>query len=139
MKTLFSIAFNRSVADIWLLLLRVSVGASMLTHGIPKLKLLFTVQDIQFPDPLHVGPVLSLSLAVMAEALCSAALILGLGTRLIVLPLLFTMGMAILVIHASDPFAARELALLYFLVFTVFLVMGPGKYSLDNYVSAFFK
>jgi len=139
MKALFSVSSHTGLSQVWLLLFRVTVGASMLTHGIPKLQTLLTAPEIQFPDPLGVGPVASMALAVTAEALCSVALILGLLTRLALLPLMFTMGMAFFVIHSGDPFSARELAALYFLVFSTLWVTGPGKWSLDALISRFLK
>jgi len=41
------------------------------------------------------------------------------------------MVVAGLVVHADDPWARKELALLYLLVGVVILVAGPGRLSLD--------
>jgi putative oxidoreductase len=35
------------------------------------------------------------------------------------------------IVHAEDPFAMKEKALLFLLIFVVQFVTGPGKYSLD--------
>lgn len=42
------------------------------------------------------------------------------------------MGTAFLVFHAEDPFGEKELALLYLSAFTVLLVTGPGRFSIDG-------
>ena len=36
-------------------------------------------------------------------------------------------------IHADDPFARKEKALLFALIFIVLLISGGGKYSVDNH------
>lgn len=115
-----------------LLLLRVLSGVFMLTHGVGKLGALLGPGPIQFPDPIGLGAATSLVLAVFAEFLCSILLILGLGTRLAAIPLLITMLVAGLIVHAADPFAGKELALLYAVAFAAIALLGPGRYSIDN-------
>ncbi len=105
----------------------------MLTHGTPKLIKLFSSEEIAFADPFGVGMGFTLALAVFAEFICSILVILGLGTRLAVIPLIITMFTAAFIIHAADPFSGKEMALLYLLTFTVILITGAGKHSLDFY------
>jgi len=106
----------------------------MLTHGYPKLQKLLAGGEIQFFDFMGIGATASLALAVFAEVLCSVLLVLGLGTRLASIALAITMGVAVFLRHAEDPFAEKEKALLYLLVYLTILVFGPGKYSLDSLV-----
>ena len=61
-------------------------------------------------------------------------LIFGLMTRLAALPLMFGMLMAFFVIHGADPFAVRELPLLYLGVYVFLLWGGAGSYSLDEWI-----
>ncbi|MGB7841956.1 MAG: DoxX family protein [Salinimicrobium sp.] len=133
MKKIYSTNYNLASIDLALLVLRVGISLLMLTHGIPKLFTLFGGGDIQFFDPYGLGGEASLTLAVIAEFLCSVLLILGLGTRLAVIPLMLTMLTATFVIHIDDNFARQELPLLYLLVYTVLLITGAGKYALDFY------
>jgi putative oxidoreductase len=117
--------------DIVLLILRVTVGIFMLTHGLGKLQSLLGSAPIQFLDPLGVGETASLALTVFAEVFCSLLLIIGLGTRLVAIPLLFTMMVATLVIHINDGFGRQELPLLYALIYISIATIGAGKYSMD--------
>lgn len=114
-----------------LLLLRVAAGATMAAgHGWGKL-LAFSEEAATFPDPLGIGNRLSMTGAVGAELFCSALVALGLGTRLAALPVAFTMTVAAFVIHASDPFGRKELAIVYLAIFLALAIVGPGRYSLD--------
>jgi putative oxidoreductase len=132
MKQLFSINYNRSLADLWLLLLRIGAALGIMTHGYPKLMKLLAGGTIKFSDPLGIGATASLSLAVFAEFFCAILLGLGLGTRFAALVLSITMAVAAFIQHANDPFARKELAVVYLLVFLTLLVFGPGRYSLDS-------
>lgn len=105
----------------------------MLTHGFPKLIKLFGSEEIVFADPFGMGMATTLALAVFAEFVCSILVIIGLGTRLAAVPLIITMFTAAFVIHAPDPFQRKEMALLYLVIFTVILITGAGKHSLDYY------
>lgn len=42
------------------------------------------------------------------------------------------MGVAGFVAHAADPFAKKEMALLYLAACVMFIFTGAGKYSLDS-------
>lgn len=116
--------------SVGLLTLRVAFGCFMLVHGIQK-AMGFSAMSETFPDPMGVGNQLSLMLAIGAEVGCSILLILGLGTRLAVVPLAFTMIVALFVIHAADPWKTKELAALFLAVYGVIFLTGPGFFSLD--------
>ncbi|MGQ8337688.1 DoxX family protein [Sunxiuqinia sp. A32] len=124
---------NEVIENLWLLVLRVSAGTFMLTHGIPKLLKLLE-GNTGFADPFGFGETISLILAVFAEVICSVLIIVGAGTRLATLPLIITMAVAVFMVHGSDPFQRKELALLYLLAFITVLVFGGGKYSLGKYI-----
>lgn len=121
--------------SLMLLLLRITTGGLMLMHGMSKLSMLLSGEVVAFPDPLGVGTFASLSLAVFAEVFCSMLIIFGLATRFAAIPLLITMLIAVLIIHAGDAFGKKELPLLYSLIFAVIAVFGAGKYSLDYWLS----
>jgi putative oxidoreductase len=122
------------LTSVGLLVVRVGAGAMMLFgHGIDKL-LTFGHKASYFPDPFGIGSAPSLALATFAEFVCSILLILGLLTRLAALPLLVTMVVAALVIHADDPWSKKELALLYAVPFLSLLFTGPGNFSLDDVI-----
>jgi len=102
-----------------------------MVHGIQKV-MGFSEISAVFPDPIGVGGQLSLIMAIGAEVGCSILLILGLGTRLAVVPLAFTMIVALFVVHGADPWKMKELAALYLAVYAVIFITGPGDLSLDQ-------
>ena len=120
------------IPSLGLLLFRIVFGGFMLVgHGWGKL-MSFGETAAQFPDPLGIGNELSMGAAVFAEVVCSALVMLGLATRFFVLPLVFTMIVAAFVVHGGDPFATKELALVYLSAFALLYFTGPGSLSIDR-------
>lgn len=132
MKKIFSTDFPGNYAQMIWLVFRVTVGIFMLTHGIPKLMKLLSGAEIQFADPYGLGVALSFVLVIFAEFLCSILIILGLATRLAVIPLMITMLTAAFYAHADDPFSTKEKPLLFFVVFVLMFFFGSGRYSVDR-------
>jgi len=133
MSRIFSTKVGNFNLNIGLFILRVSAGGFMLSHGYPKLQRLLA-GEMNFGDPLGLGPEVSLVLAVFAEFVCAILVMLGLGTRLATIPLIVTMAVAAFIAHGADPFGRKEMALLYLVVFVVLLLTGGGKYSADNFM-----
>lgn len=131
MKRFFHYHQHQRYMDVALLLLRLSVGPFMLTHGIPKLMRFFGEDPVRFSDPIGLGMIPSLVLAVFAEVICSVLLTLGFFTRWVALPLIMTMSVATFVVHGGDGFGSMETALLYLLIYVFLFAAGPGRYSLD--------
>lgn len=129
---------NPGPTDLWssigLLILRLAAGAMMIYgHGWKKL-MSFSEKAGTFPDPIGLGNELSMALAVGAEVGAAALLVIGLFTRLAAVPLMFTMIVAAFVVHGDDPFARKELALMYLSVFTALACVGGGRFSVDGAV-----
>ena len=117
-----------------LLILRVGIGfLSMSQHGWEKL-IGFSEKAGAFPDPVGLGPQISLGLMVFAEFFCSIFIIFGFITRLSALPPVIGMLVATFIIHAEDPFSKKEFALLYAIPYLTLVFTGPGKFSLDRLI-----
>lgn len=131
MKRLFSIIYTTKNVDFALLITRIAIALLMLTHGFPKTAGL-SESPVKFMDVFGMGATLSLILAVFAEVVCSIFVLVGLGTRLAVIPLIITMLIAVLHVHSNDPFAKQEVGLLFLLVYIILFILGSGKYSIDS-------
>lgn len=122
---------NTPLQDLGLLVVRLLAGGMMLTHGIPKIGRLLGEGPVKFADPFGLGPEISLIMAIFAEVVCAALIMLGFKTRLAAIPLMITMLVAAFYAHWDDPFGKKELPLLYFGVFLGVLVVGAGRYAVD--------
>ena len=134
MKKLLSIRYSTSAFNLALLILRVGTGILMMNHGYDKL-LNFEKYSSQFMTFLGMSGTVSLALVVFAEFFCSIFLVLGLFTRLAVIPLIIDMSVAVLKAHNVDVFGEGELPSLFFLVFVTILLIGPGKISVDGMIN----
>jgi putative oxidoreductase len=126
--------FLPSSTDTALLLLRLWIGGSMLVlHGWGKL-INFKEYSRTFANPLGIGPLPSVSLAVFGEVVCSVLLILGLFTRFAALGGAITMGVAFFIVHkmAFKGPASGELAFIYLAAYLTILVAGSGRYAIEG-------
>jgi putative oxidoreductase len=116
-----------------LLLLRVVTGLAFLFHGWPKIQNPFGWMPPESPVPGILQ-----CLAALSEFGGGILLILGLLTPLAALGLAGTMTFAITMVHmrSGHPFVAQggpsyELAANYLVHMLVFLLLGPGAFSVD--------
>lgn len=120
-----------------MLLLRLVMGVAFLFHGWSKIQ-----------NPLHwldgapnAPPGALQALAAVAEFGGGIGLILGLITPLCAAGIFFTMAYAVAThVLRGDPFVSKgggsfELALVYLTVSVALLLMGPGRYSLDQLIA----
>ncbi len=121
-----------TMTNFGLLFLRLSAAGLMLGgHGWGKL-IGYSEYSDKFPDPLGIGPGASMAAAIFAEVFCSILVILGIGTRLAVIPLVFTMLVAVLLVHADDPFQKKEFAMVYAIPFVTLFFTGGGRFVLGH-------
>jgi putative oxidoreductase len=132
-KLLSPARWSADATDAASFVLRLSLGLLMLTHGYPKLMTLLS-GDMKFADPIGIGEPASLVLTVFAEFVCSLLLVVGLWTRLALIPLMFTMIIAVSFIHFSDGMDKKEHALMYLLPYVALFLLGSGKFSLDAFL-----
>ena len=117
-----------------LLVLRIGVSASLMTHGYGKL-MNYESLSTKFMSHLFLSSEFTLSLVIFAELFCAFFILIGFGTRIFSIPVMYNFIIAITVAHAGDPFGKMEKAVLFFTVFIALFIIGPGKYSVDYYIS----
>ncbi|HTL51788.1 MAG TPA: DoxX family protein [Planctomycetota bacterium] len=133
------------------LILRLGVGGYLLTHGWGKLQMLIDGNYTMLGDPIGLGPKLSLFLVMFAEFVCAILVMAGLATRIAAAVVVFSMGVAVFVAHATNPWTmeegfkqfmahltpmpiSREPAMMYLIPFLALAVAGAGRLSLDAIV-----
>lgn len=130
---LYSAPLKENATSATLLLFRVAFAILLMLHGWQKLQNYSMLSSV-FPDPIGIGQQLSLTLAIGAEFFAGIFVIAGFLTRLALIPMIFTMGVAFFVTHAADTFQVKELAFVYMVAFVILFITGPGNFSVDNIV-----
>lgn len=133
MKKFFSISYTNSSFNIAMLLLRIGAGGLLMSHGYQKL-VHFSEMQSKFMNFMGLGPTLSLCLVIFAEFFCSMFIIIGLFTRLVSVPPIIVMAVALFKAHNMDVFDTGEKAALFLVSFIVILLLGPGKASVDGII-----
>ena len=120
------------------LLLRLLTGTAFLFHGWSKIQNPFHWLD-QAPNP---PPGFLQALAAVAEFGGGIGILLGLLTPLCAAGILCTMLYAVAThVLRGDPFVGKggggsyELALVYLTIAVAFLLLGPGRFSIDNLIA----
>ena len=132
-RLLFPVKPDGTATSAILLIARIVFGILLMTPGPPP-RPPPPAPPADFPDPLGVGSPLSLGLAIFGELACSMAFIIGFLYRLAMIPIMFTMVVAFFVIHGNDPFATKELAFVYLVLFIMMYIIGPGKFAVDRWI-----
>ena len=133
-KLLFSGTENSITTDLMLALFRLFAGLSMaFGHGFKKVPpsegFIEHTGDLGFPLPEFFAYAAGLS-----EFAGALLLAFGLFTRPAAFFLAITMFVAAFINHAGDPFGNAEKAYIYFAIAILYLVLGSGKFSVDNMV-----
>lgn len=134
MKKLLSIHYNTLAFNTAMLILRITMGALMMAHGYSKL-IGFDSIKAKFYDFIGFGSTTSLALAIFAEFFCALFIIIGLFTRVVTIPLIITMSIALFQVHQMDFFDTGEKAALFLSGYVALLLCGPGKASVDGIAS----
>lgn len=140
MRTLYRkfVEGTEKLHDVQLLLFRFILAIGFYSPAMMKVKNLEGVAE-WFGSMSYPFPMVSAVLAMTTEVLGIVLLTLGLGTRIIALPMMFVLVVAIFTTHISNGFAAGdngfEIPLYYFLMLSALVVYGSGKFSLDHLLS----
>jgi len=135
MKKIFSTDYSSAAFNFSILILRVSTGLWLITkHGLVKLHDFSHLQS-HFYNFTGIGSNISLILAIFAELFCSSLVVLGLFTRLAVIPIIFMLIVAVFGAKGAQPLLNKELDFLYLIPFVVLLFCGPGRISVDAMIN----
>jgi putative oxidoreductase len=122
------------LGSVGLLALRLVMGTAFMFHGWPKIQ-----NPMEWMGAGASVPAIFQALAALAEFGGGMALIVGLLARLASLGIATNMIVALGMVHLphGDPFVSMtggrsyELAAIYLACAIVFVILGPGRYSLD--------
>lgn len=118
-----------------MLLFRVLVSLELMTvHGLKKIGIGVNVAEI-VPNPLHLRDAFNNGFAIGANIIAPVFIMLGLLTRITILPVLAVTLTGYFVLHWNDALLVKDVPFIYSIVFMLIWVLGPGKYSLDYLVN----
>ncbi len=137
MKSMYETVTKKLKPDWILLVIRLVLGVIFVQSGLGKL--MDFGQTVQFFASLGIpAPAINAGVASTMELTGGIALIAGLGVRILSIPLIFIMIVAILTVQLSAIAGIEDLIRLqefdYILMFLVLIIMGAGKYSLDYFL-----
>jgi putative oxidoreductase len=116
-----------NVATLWL---RLGLGIAMIPHGYDKF-IHYAEYQTSFMRFLGLSDSVSLTLAIGAELVCSILLMMGLLTRLVLIPLIITALVIVFVAHEGDIIGEGAAGFVLLIGYVTSLLLGPGAYSLD--------
>ena len=123
-------AFN----NIALLIFRILLALELFrVHGMKK----FRVENGQrehVPNPLGLPDKLNGMVATFSDTVVPFLIMLGVGTRLVVLPTIGVTAIGYFVVHRKDSLEVRDVPYMYTLCLLFILALGAGTYSIDNYL-----
>jgi putative oxidoreductase len=123
-------SFNNAALLVFRILLAIELFS---VHGMKK----FRVENGQrehVPNPLHLPEKLNGLVATFSDTVVPFLIILGVGTRIAILPTIGVTAVGYLVVHRKDSLEVRDVPYMYTLSLLLILALGAGKYSLDYYL-----
>jgi len=128
---------SEKIKDLPLLFLRLALAYGFWSPATTKWKDINAIGE-WFASMEMPLPLLNAYLAAGTEIVGVFLLILGFGTRLISIPLMITMLVAIFMVHGANGFGAGnngyEIPLYYLLMLFTLTVYGSGKISIDHLI-----
>ena len=118
-----------------MLLFRVIVSIELMAaHGFKKLGIGAPAAE-QIPNPLGLPEMLNQGFAIASNLFFPVLVILGLVTRLAVLPILAVTLTGYFILHWHDALLVKDVPFIYSVIYLLILVLGPGKYSVDHVIN----
>lgn len=102
-------------------------------HGMKKFRI-ENGQKEHVPNPLHLPEKLNGLVATFSDTVVPFLIILGMGTRLAVLPTIGVTAIGYFVVHKNDSLEVRDVPYMYTLSLLFLLALGAGTYSIDHYI-----
>lgn len=117
--------------DLGILFLRLVFGGLFSWHGYDALHH-YDLYLSMSKSTIGLDAKLEFNLVVFSQFIGGILILIGLLTRLAVIPIFIAMSVAFFVAHKNDPFFQKELPFVYWLLCIVIFVLGSGRFSIDQ-------
>ncbi len=132
-QILYSDAGN-NINNVALLFFRILLAAELFrVHGMKKFRLENGLPE-QIPNPLHLPERLNKLVAVFSDTIAPFLLMLGIASRLVILPTIGVTTIGYFVVHRKDSPEVRDIPYMYTLCLLFIWVVGPGSFSIDQFL-----
>lgn len=117
--------------NVIMLFFRTAISLELIiVHGLKKLGINGAERE-NIPNPFHLNEAFNDIIAISANLLFPVFVIIGLFTRIAVLPILAVTLTGYFVVHLNDVLSTKDIPFMYSLAYLLILVLGPGRYSVD--------
>jgi putative oxidoreductase len=116
-------------------LFRVIVSLELIiVHGLKKVGIGVSEAEL-IPNPLHLPQHLNEYFAIGVNLIAPVFIIMGLLTRLAIIPVLAVILTDFFVLPWNDALLVNDVPFIYSAIFLLILILGPGKYSIDYFIN----
>lgn len=134
-KLLLSSDLGSPLYNFALLFFRVAIAAQLLVvHGLKKIGVGVDTAEV-IPNPLGFPESFNNFVAILANTYLPVLVIAGFCTRLAALPALCVTLTGYFIVHANDPLSVSDVPFMYSVSLFFIILLGGGKYSIDNCIS----
>lgn len=102
-------------------------------HGMKKFRGNNGMSEV-VPNPLGLPQSINNLVATFSDTVVPVLVILGLCTRIAVLPTIGITAVGYFVVHRKDSLEVRDVPYIYTICFLLILATGPGAISADQYI-----
>lgn len=125
----------KSRFDLSVLLFRMAISLElMIAHGLKKVGI-GVAEAEKVPNPFHMPEIMNQYFAIAANLVFPVLVMIGLLTRLSILPILAVTLVGYFVVHWNDSLLEKDMPFMYSAAYLLLLVIGPGKYSADYVIN----
>jgi putative oxidoreductase len=133
MTKLLSTKYSSGAFNFGMLVLRVTLGALLISHGYAKLIRFGTLKN-SFMNFAGIGSTTSLALITFAELGCGMLIVIGMFTRFASIPIIIGMSVVVFLASHGEIFGSGERGMIYLASAITILFCGPGKISVDGMI-----
>ncbi|HLP64691.1 DoxX family protein [Flavobacterium sp.] len=124
---------GNTLSHLALLFFRIAIASELVVaHGFKKIGIGVAVAET-VPNPLGLPEALNQAFAIGTNVGMPLFIVLGLLTRIAVLPVLAITLTGYFIVHFNDPILVKDIPFMYSVSFLLIAFTGAGKYSLDYY------
>ena len=133
-RHIVSVSTSAGTFNFSMLVFRVVLSLElMVVHGFKKIGI-HVAEAEKVPNPLHLPEVINNAFAISANLIFPVLVILGLFTRIAILPILAVTLTGYFVLHWNDALLIKDTPFMYSLSYLLIMVLGPGRYSVDYFI-----